>query len=497
MRAPLSRRNFLGAVTAGGLAAAILPAGAASADPRRWRAAADDVRSELRHTWRSYRRFAWGHDQLLPVSGGHSEFFDDAHPVGLSIVEALGTLYLMGLDDELADGVAWIKDNLDFSGVNADVQVFETNIRMVGGLLSGYLCTGERALLDNARKIADILLPCFTESPTGLPYRRVNPSTGEVTGTVNVLAEIGTIITEFGTLSRLVHDDRYHRAAKKALKAVYDRRSPLDLVGSELDITTGEWTNPTAEVDPPVDSFFEYLWDGWDLFHDRDLKAWYDTLTAGVLEHERERFGGHLWFHRADMNTGAAQGRETSELTSFYAGLLAQSGHLREGEAYHDAWASVLHDLPLLPEGYDYGTGKATDPGNQLRPEYVDSAFNLWLLTRKELYRERAYDYYMRQKRASRVPNGWTIVTDVTASPVTHGDLTPGYWWAEQMKYWYLMFADCPRFDYRDNYLSTEGAVLRGHSPLTDRRRPPFRQRPVMSGSGQWRAGSRPGSSRA
>ncbi|GLY80128.1 glycoside hydrolase family 47 protein [Actinoallomurus iriomotensis] len=461
---PFTRRAFLGTLTAaGGLAVAGLPAGPANAAGHRdWHRVAEDVRAELRHAWGSYRRYAWGHDQLLPVSGGHSEFFDSAHPVGLSIVEALGTLYFMGLDDELADGVRWVRDHLDFAGVDADVQVFETNIRMVGGLLSGYLCTGERALLDQARTIADILLPCFTESPTGLPYRRVNPSTGDITGNVNVLAEVGTIIAEFGTLSRLVHDSRYFDAAKKALRAVYDRRSGLDLVGTEINIETGEWTDSSARVDPPVDSFFEYLWDGWDLFRDRDLKHWYDTLTRAVLRHEEERLDGGLWFHRADMTTGAALGRETSELTSYYAGLLGQSGHLREGEAYHSAWASVLASYPLLPEGYDYGTGKATDPGNQLRPEYVDAAFNLWLVTGKELYRERAYDYYLRQKRASRVANGWTIATDVTASPVKLGDLTPGYWWAEQMKYWYLLFADCPRFDYRNNYLSTEGAVLRG-----------------------------------
>ncbi|MGH3381904.1 MAG: glycoside hydrolase family 47 protein [Actinoallomurus sp.] len=467
MRAPtpFTRRTFLGTLTAagGGLALAGLPGLPASAAERRgWHRVADDVRSELRHTWQAYRQYAWGHDQLLPVSGGHSEFFDDAHPVGLSIVEALGTLYFMGLDDELADGVAWVKNNLDFRAVNADVQVFETNIRMVGGLLSGYLCTGERALLDNAREIADILLPCFTTSPTGLPYRRVNPSTGEITGNINVLAEIGTIVAEFGTLSRLVHDDKYFNAAKKAQRAVFDRRSDLDLVGTEINIETGVWTDSSSRVDPPVDSFFEYLWDGWDLFHDREIKHWYDTLTAAVLRHEAERYGGSLWFQRVDMETGASLGRETSELTSYYAGLLGQSGHLREGEAYHSAWASVLKTYALLPEGYDYGTGKATDPGNQLRPEYVDAAFNLWLVTGKELYRERAYDYYLRQKRASRVANGWTIVTDVTTSPAKVGDLTSGYWWAEQMKYWYLLFADCPRFDYRNNYLSTEGAVLRG-----------------------------------
>jgi hypothetical protein len=459
---PLTRRVFLGGLTAGVVLAGTGTAEAAARPRREWHRVADDVRSELRHTWGSYRRLAWGHDQLLPVSGGHSEFFDDAHPVGLSIVEALGTLYFMGLDDELDDGVRWVRDHLDFGGVDADVQVFETNIRMVGGLLSGYLCTGERALLRNAQEIADILLPCFTESPTGMPYRLVNPATGEISGDVNVLAEIGTIVAEFGTLSRLVHDSRYFDAAKKAQRAVFDRRSSLDLVGTEINVETGEWTDSSARVDPPVDSFFEYLWDGWDLFGDREIKHWYDTLTAAVLRREAERHGGELWFHRADMTTGAPLGRETSELTSYYAGLLGQSGHLREGEAYHSAWASVLKTYALLPEGYDYGTGQATDPGNQLRPEYVDAAFNLWLLTGRELYRERAYDYYLRQKHASRVANGWTIVTDVTTTPAKVGDLTSGYWWAEQMKYWYLMFADCPRFDYRDNYLSTEGAVLRG-----------------------------------
>ena len=49
-----------------------------------------------------------------------------------------------------------------------------------------------------------------------------------------------------------------------------------------------------------MDSFFEYLWDGWDLFRDRDIKRWYDTLTAGVFRHERrERVtAGELWFRR-------------------------------------------------------------------------------------------------------------------------------------------------------------------------------------------------------
>jgi Glycosyl hydrolase family 47 len=220
--------------------------------------------------------------------------------------------------------------------------------------------------------------------------------------------------------------------------------------------------NTTATIDPPVDSFFEYLWDGWHLLADRELLSWYRLLTAAILRHEREIFDGHLWFRRVNQDTGEVVARRTSELTSFYAGLLGESGFLTFGEAYHDSWTAVAARYPLIPEGLDYSTFAATGPGNQLRPEYVDAAFNLWLVTGKELYRDRAYDYFLRVARHCRVPNGYTIADDVTTTPVTLGDLTSGYWYSENMKYYYLMFANSPRFDYRDNYLTTEGNVLRG-----------------------------------
>jgi mannosyl-oligosaccharide alpha-1,2-mannosidase len=36
------------------------------------------------------------------------------------------------------------------------------------------------------------------------------------------------------------------------------------------------------------------------------------------------------------------------------------------------------------------------------------------------------------------------------------------------MKYYYLMFSDTPRFDYRRNYLTTEGNVLLGFQGQSD-----------------------------
>jgi mannosyl-oligosaccharide alpha-1,2-mannosidase len=77
-------------------------------------------------------------------------------------------------------------------------------------------------------------------------------------------------------------------------------------------------------------------------------------------------------------------------------------------------------------------------------------------------YRERAYQLYQAMKKNCRVPNGYSIIKDITTRPMTLGDLTPAYWFSENMKYYYLLFSSAPRFDYRNNYLSTEGKVLTG-----------------------------------
>lgn len=466
MRRSLRRRRFLGLLgaTAGLGAAGVLTAPAAAAAPSppgSWRAIANDVRNQTRWAWQSYVDKAFGHDQIKPVSGGFEEFFVDGHPVGLTIVEALDTLWLMELDAEVEQGVDWLKRNSSFD-IDAPFQLFETNIRMLGGLLAGYHCTREERLLELAADLGNRLLPAFTKSPSGVPYRFVNLATGAVSRPETNLAETGTYITEFGALSKWTGDDRFVRAAKRAYEVTVANRGPLDLLPYAVHAETGEWLNTTATVGPPADSYYEYLWDGWKLLGDADLKAWYETLVAGILDHQSEVVGGHLWFAQVDAFTGAIVNREQSELGSFFAGLLAEGGDVAEGRRYHDSWNVVQDRYGVLPEGIDYRTLSATSKGNQLRPEFADAAFNLWLVTRDEVYRQRAKEHFEQMKRTSKVRYGYTILADVTTDPVVRGDFCPGYWWAEQLKYYWLIFGDAKRFDYGDHYLSTEGKLLRG-----------------------------------
>ncbi|HEX4533260.1 MAG TPA: glycoside hydrolase family 47 protein [Rhizomicrobium sp.] len=459
-RRPLNRRQLLQSVAATAPVLAVTPAQAFIKD--KWRPLAQDVRAQMAWAWRNYVERCFGQDQIKPVSGGAEPFFFPAGPpLGLSIVEALDTLYLMRLDAEVHEGLRWISENLNFE-IDGDIQLFETGIRMVGGLLSGWCATREKKLLVLAKDLADRLSPAFTKSLTGMPYRFVNLKTGAVRDPISFPAEIGTYIAEWGTLSKATGDRRYYDMAKRAMKALFDRRSKIDLVADTINIETGAWAGRRASIGPPSDSYFEYLWDGWQLFGDADFKRWYDIHTAAIVRYQAQHVDGRLWFAQVDFETGTILDHHQSELASFYAGLLAQGGDAARGKDYLASWAEVQARYGVLPEGFDYARFAPDRVTNELRPEFVDSCLNLFLLEPDDRYRELARVHYEKMKETSRAPYGFTIIDDITASPMKQGDLCPGYWWSEQMKYYWLLFSQTDRFDYKTNYLSTEGNVFAG-----------------------------------
>src|SRR5204863_796555 len=161
-------------------------------------------------------------------------------------VDALDTLVVMHLDAEAAKARSLIVRDLSF---DRDIYVknFEITIRLLGGLLSGYQFTGDKRLLNLAEDLGNRLLPAFN-SPTGLPYVYVNLRTGAVRDPVSNPAETGTLLLEFGTLSKLTNNPVFYDKAKRALVETYKRHSPLGLVGSSINVETGAWTNADSHV---------------------------------------------------------------------------------------------------------------------------------------------------------------------------------------------------------------------------------------------------------
>lgn len=103
------------------------------------------VINAFKHAWKGYKEYAWGHDNLKPISMGYEDWFG----LGLTIVDALDTMLIMDLQDEFEESRNWIEQYLKFD-INKDVNLFEVTIRVLGGLLSAYHFTGDKMFLTKA-----------------------------------------------------------------------------------------------------------------------------------------------------------------------------------------------------------------------------------------------------------------------------------------------------------------------------------------------------------
>src|SRR5262245_61653398 len=92
------------------------------------KAMAAQVRAEFTHSWEGYKRYAWGHDELLPVSHGARDWHN-GETLYMTPVDTLDTLLIMGMKNEADKTREYIVQNLSF---NKDIQVknFEITIRI-------------------------------------------------------------------------------------------------------------------------------------------------------------------------------------------------------------------------------------------------------------------------------------------------------------------------------------------------------------------------------
>jgi len=208
------------------------------------------VRAECLHAWTNYERYAWGHDALKPLSKTPHDWYGQS--LLMTPVDALDTLLLMKLDAEANKARDLITRELSF---DRDIYVknFEITIRLLGGLLSSYQLTGDKRLLTLSEDLGNRLLPAF-DSPTGLPYVYVNLRTGAVRDPNSNPAETGTLLLEFGTLSKLTNNPVFYDKAKRALVETYNRRSPIGLVGCGINVETGSWTDADSLGSGGIDS---------------------------------------------------------------------------------------------------------------------------------------------------------------------------------------------------------------------------------------------------
>ena len=420
---------------------------------------AAEVKAEFLHAWNGYKKYAWGHDDLKPLSKTHHDWYPQ--PLLMTAVDALDTMILMELNDEAAATKQYILDNLSFDK-DIEVQNFEVTIRLLGGLLTNYQLTGDKRFLNLAEDLGNRLLPVFN-SPTGMPYRYVNLKTGKVSKPISNPAETGTLIVEFGTLSKLTGKPIFFEKAKRALVETYNRRSKIGLVGEWINVETGEWTNTDSHISGAIDSYYEYLLKCSLLFGDPDCKRmWTESISAinkYLADEVRDESGVELWYGHADMNTGARRATTSGALDAFFPAVLALSGDLKRAKLLQDSSFRMWNHAGVEPEEFDYRARKITSPAYHLRPEIVESTYYLYRYTKDEKYLRMGEQLWRDFVKHCRTDEAYAALKSVVTKE--KNDTMQSFLFAETFKYFFLLFAPPSTLDFEKVIFNTEAHPIR------------------------------------
>ncbi|KAF0293831.1 ER degradation-enhancing alpha-mannosidase-like protein 2 [Amphibalanus amphitrite] len=417
----------------------------------------EEVREMFQHSYEGYLRHAYPLDELRPLT---CDGIDTWGSYSLTLIDALDTLAVMGNNSEFRRVAELIVTSHSDMDLNINVSVFETNIRVVGGLLSAHLmldrggaplppgwpCNGP--LLALAVDVADRILPAF-DTPTGMPYGTVNLRYGVPPGEtpITCTAGVGTFIVEFGTLSRLTGDSLYERVALRALYALWERQSTLGLFGNHINVLTGKWTALDAGIGAGVDSYYEYLVKGSQLLQRPELAAMFEEGRRAVDKHVR-RDDWHMW---VSMSRGQVTIPVFQSLEAFWPGLLSLVGDDSAAMGTLHNYFQVWKQFGFTPEFYNIPHGEPSDgrEGYPLRPELVESLVYLYRSTRNPTLLRMGEHLLHSIQHSARTRCGYATVKNVRTHALDNR--MESFFLAETTKYLYLLFDP-------DNFLHNPGS---------------------------------------
>ncbi|KAK1427776.1 hypothetical protein QVD17_16471 [Tagetes erecta] len=438
----------------------------------------DKVRKMFYHAYDNYMTYAFPHDELKPMTKSFTNSLSELgnlklenlpheyNGTALTLIESLSSLVILGNNTEFEKAVMWLSENLTFD-VDARINLFECNIRLLGGLVSAHILatdstnrfihgTYDNQLLVLAKDLGQRFLPAFN-TPTGLPYAWINLKNGvmENETTETSTSGCGSLILEMGALSRLTGDARFEQAALNALHKLWGMRSSLNLLGTTLDVATGEWIEFSSGIGAGVDSFYEYLIKAHILFGKEEYWRMFQSAYLAVQKYFR--YGS--WYHEADMRTGRATYWQLTSLQAFWPGVQVLVGDVAAANLTHREFFHVWKKFGVLPERYllDHQVVHPTEKYYPLRPELAESTYYLYQATKDPWYMEVGEAIVNSLNLHTKVEGGFASVKDVTTMQLE--DHQHSFFLAETCKYLYLLFDDSPLLG-RNYIFTTEGHPL-------------------------------------
>ncbi|XP_077594080.1 endoplasmic reticulum mannosyl-oligosaccharide 1,2-alpha-mannosidase [Stigmatopora nigra] len=440
------------------------------------------VRDAFRHAWKGYKDYAWGHDELKPISKSFSEWFG----LGLTLIDSLDTMWIMGLKEEFAEAKQWIEKELSFNQ-NVDVNLFETTIRVLGGLLSTYHLTGDQLFLDKAKDLGSRLMPAF-KTPSKIPFSDVNIGKGTAHPprwtSDSSMAEVTSIQLEFRELSRLTQEPQFKEVVDEVMKQVHNLPGKHDgLIPMFINTNSGQFSHRGIyTLGARADSYYEYLLKQWlqgGKTEDTLLEDYIEAIN-GVKKHLVRQTGPHKLTFVGELSHNRFNPK-MDHLVCFLPGTLALGAHNEVPGDHMDLAGQLMEtchhmytqmETGLSPEIAHFNLYasdsndiivKPADRHNLLRPETVESLFYMYRFTKDPKYREWGWEILQSFNKFTKVADGgYTSINNVRdpENPEPR-DKMESFFLGETLKYFYLLFSDDTELLSLDKYVfNTEAHPL-------------------------------------
>ncbi|KAL2408230.1 putative mannosyl-oligosaccharide alpha-1,2-mannosidase 1B [Exophiala dermatitidis] len=510
----------------------------------------DAVKREFLHAWTAYKDHAWMADGLMPLSGSRKQQFCGW---SATLVDSLDTLYLMELDAEFEEAVNATL-TIDFTAGDCMVNLFESTIRYLGGLMAAYDLSNDARLLPQLVQLGNMLHSAF-RTPNGMPCTHCQlggKGPPLMASSSAPLADVGSLYLEFARLSQITGDDKYMKTVNllsHGFARAQNRSSiaglwpeiviPLSTDGPNADFSRASYRYSLGALS---DSAYEYLVKTHLLLGKKTkiYESMWKAASKQIKRHllfrafiphgnETDAIFAGIATRRPDTNQTMLETR-TEHLACFAGGMFAMASRIFNNP--HDlyigqqitngcVWAYRNSPTGIMPEAFtalpcsdtdDFegtqqcgwnesywdqesrrpehclqgdceksirfppGFLQVSDPSYKLRPEAIESVFIMWRMTGDEYWRDVGWSMFESIVQHTRSPFGHAALLStmevfdqdrydrglmVRKVLARRQDDMESFWFAETLKYFYLLFSEPSLLSLDDWVLNTEAHPFR------------------------------------
>jgi hypothetical protein len=231
------------------------------------------------------------------------------------------------------------------------------------------------------------------------------------------------------------------------------------LVGSQINVRTGAWTGTSSSISGGTDSYYEYLLKAARLFGDKDCERMWESSLKALNRYVADDTSTGLWCGEVDMNTGVRTATQFGALDAFFPATLALSGDIDRARRLEDSSYKMWTTFGIEPEKIDYTTLKIVQPGYELRPEIIESAFYLYCFTKDPRYLQMGQTFFDSLVKYTRNDVAYAALSD--AEKKTQRDDMESFFFAETLKYLYVLLGPPNTINLKTTVLNTEAHPLR------------------------------------